>query len=41
MEEQETQRPDLLANVEKVCEYPKDTSIGESEDISEKRLLGK
>ena len=41
MEEQETQRPDLLANVEKVCGYPKDTPIGESEDISEKCLLGK
>ena len=41
MEEQETQRLDLLANVEKIYEYLKDTPIGESEDIYEKCLLGK
>ena len=40
MEKQETQRPDRLANVEKIYEYPKDTPIGESEDISKKCLLG-
>ena len=41
MEKQETQRPDLLANVEKIYEYPKDTSVGVPKDISKKCLLGK
>lgn len=41
MEKQETQRPNVLADVEEIYEYPKDTSTGVSEDISEKCLLGK
>ena len=40
MEKQETQRPDLLADVEKIHEYPEGASIGKSEDISKKCLLG-
>lgn len=40
MEKQKAQRPDLLANVEKIYEYPENTSSGVSEDISEKCLLG-
>ena len=40
MEKQETQRPDVLADMEKIWEYPKDTPTGVSEDISEKCLLG-
>jgi len=30
-----------LVDVEKIYEYPKDTSIGEPENIFEKCLLGK
>lgn len=41
MEKQETQRPNVLADVEEIYEYPKDTSNGVSKDISEKCLLGK
>lgn len=41
MEKQETQRPNVLADVEEIYEYPKDTSTGVSKDISEKCLLGK
>ena len=41
MEKQETQRPNVLADVEEIYEYPKDTSIGEPENIFEKCLLGK
>lgn len=41
MEKQETQRPELLANVEKIYGNPKDTPIGVPKDISEKCLLGK
>ena len=37
---QKTQRPDLLADVEEIYEYPKDTSIRVSADISEQCLLG-
>lgn len=40
MEKQETQRPDLLADMEKIQEYIEDTPIGVSKDISEKCLLG-
>ena len=40
MEKQETQRPDLLADMEEIQEYLEDTPIGVSEDISEKCLLG-
>lgn len=41
MEKQETQRPNVLADVVEIYEYPKDTSTGVSKDISEKCLLGK
>ena len=41
MEKQETQRSNVLADVEEIYEYPKDTSTGVSKDISEKCLLGK
>lgn len=41
MEKQETQRPDLLANVEKIYEHLKDIFVGVSQDISKKCLLGK
>lgn len=41
MEKQETQRPNVLADVEEIYEYPKDTSTGVSKDISEKCVLGK
>lgn len=40
MEKQEAQRPILLADMEKICEYPKDTSLGVSQDISKQCLLG-
>lgn len=40
MEKQEAQRPDLLADMEKIYEYPKDTSTGVSKDIFKKCLLG-
>ena len=40
VEKQETQRPELLADVEKIYEYSKDTPIGISKDISKKCLLG-
>ena len=39
MEKQETQRPDLLADMEEIQEYLEDTPIGVSEDISEKCYL--
>ena len=35
MEKQETQRPDVLADVEEIYEYPKDTPTGLPKDISE------
>ena len=41
MEKQETQRPNVLADVEEIYEYSKDTSTGVSKDISEKCVLGK
>lgn len=40
MEKQETQRPDLLAGMEEIHEYPKNTPVGVSKDIPKKRLLG-
>ena len=40
MEKQETQRPNVLADMEKVSGDFKDTSIGNSEDICNKCLLG-
>ncbi len=41
MEKQKTQRPNVLADVEEIYEYSKDTSTGVSKDISEKCVLGK
>ena len=41
MEKQETQRPNVLDDVEEIYEYSKDTSTGVSKDISEKCVLGK
>lgn len=40
MEKQETQRPDLLADMEKIYEYPENTPVGVSKDISKECLLG-
>ena len=40
MEKQETQRSDLLADMEEIHEYLKDTPTGVSKDISEECLLG-
>jgi len=34
MEKQETQRPDLLADMEEIYGYLKNTSIGVSKDLS-------
>ena len=41
MEKQKAQRPDLLADMEKIQEYPEAAPVGVPEDISEKCLLGK
>ena len=41
MEKQKTQRPDLLADMAEIQGYLEVTSVGVSEDISEKCLLGK
>ena len=41
MEKQETQRPNVLADVEEIYEYSKDTSTGVYKDMSEKCVLGK
>lgn len=40
MGKQETQRPDLLADMEKIYENPKDAPVGASKDISKECLLG-
>ena len=40
MEKQETQRPDVVADMEEIHEYTKDSSIGESKDIFKQCLLG-
>ena len=41
MEKQKAQRPDLWADMAEIQGYLEVTSVGVSEDISEKCLLGK
>lgn len=40
MEKQETQRPDILADMEEIQEYLEDTPTGVPKDIFKKCLLG-